>query len=157
MNEYTISDVSKDLGIPSSTLRYYEEIGILKGVSRNASGKRVYKREHIDRLNAIKCFKGAGMTMSEIVAFFKYEDTGYEAIDNMMELLKDREIKVREQFRLLMASYAHLLRKIDYYGDIEKFAKSGCKGKAPAWEDYLGDYDSKARKMIMEARTYEQE
>ena len=109
MNEYTISDVSKDLGIPSSTLRYYEEIGILKGVLRNASGKRVYKREHIDRLNAIKCFKGAGMTMSDIVAFFKYEDTGYDAIDNMMELLKDREIKVREQFRLLMASYAHLL------------------------------------------------
>jgi len=35
MKTYSIKEVSKLLGLPSSTLRYYEELGILSNVQKN--------------------------------------------------------------------------------------------------------------------------
>ena len=42
MDTYTIKEVSEMFHLPSSTLRYYEDLGILTNVGRSKSGQRVY-------------------------------------------------------------------------------------------------------------------
>ena len=42
MDTYTIKEVSEMFHLPSSTLRYYEDLGILTNVRRSKSGQRVY-------------------------------------------------------------------------------------------------------------------
>lgn len=42
MDTYTIKEVSEMFHLPSSTLRYYEDLGILTNVERSKSGQRVY-------------------------------------------------------------------------------------------------------------------
>ena len=42
MEEYTVKQLADMAGISSRTLRYYDEIGILKPARINASGYRVY-------------------------------------------------------------------------------------------------------------------
>ncbi|WP_039791403.1 MerR family DNA-binding transcriptional regulator, partial [Paenibacillus riograndensis] len=37
---YSISEIEKITGLPASTLRYYEQEGILPSVNRNARGRR---------------------------------------------------------------------------------------------------------------------
>ena len=56
---YSISDLSKKFDLPASTIRYYEKIGLLENVEHANSYRRVYNDSHIDRLNAIECFKKA--------------------------------------------------------------------------------------------------
>ena len=41
MKTYTIKEVSELFNIPNSTIRYYEEIGILTKVERNSVGKKI--------------------------------------------------------------------------------------------------------------------
>ena len=45
--QYSIREVSAKFNLPASTLRYYEEVGILTDIPRNSSGKRIYLEKHI--------------------------------------------------------------------------------------------------------------
>lgn len=48
--EYTISQLAKLAGISTRTLRYYDEINLLKPKRINSSGYRIYGQEEVDRL-----------------------------------------------------------------------------------------------------------
>ena len=50
MAAYTIKQVSQMFGLPASTLRYYEEIGLLPVVEKTKAKQRIYTEEHINRL-----------------------------------------------------------------------------------------------------------
>ena len=50
---YTIREMSERFGLPASTLRYYEEIGLLTDVIHTESKKRIYTQQHIDCMVAI--------------------------------------------------------------------------------------------------------
>ena len=52
MQTYTIREISRLFSLPLSTLRYYEEEGLLTNVQKSASGQRIYTQEHIDLLQA---------------------------------------------------------------------------------------------------------
>ena len=50
---YTIREMSERFGLPASTLRYYEEIGLLTDVIHTESKKRIYTQQHIDCMTAL--------------------------------------------------------------------------------------------------------
>ncbi len=132
--KYSIADVAKKFEINSSTLRYYEEMGLIKDVKRNSSGYREYTNDHIGKLEAIGCFKRAGMSISEIQSFFKYEDDIDDNIDDMIALLENRREKMLDDFKELFDAYSHILRKLDYYGEMDMAVKE--KRDKPKWSDY---------------------
>lgn len=68
--QYSIREVSAKFNLPASTLRYYEEVGILTDIPRNSSGKRIYLEKHINRLKIICCFKNTGMSIAQLQEFF---------------------------------------------------------------------------------------
>lgn len=45
--EYTIQKLSKIAGVTTRTLRYYDEIGILKPARINSSGYRIYGQREV--------------------------------------------------------------------------------------------------------------
>ena len=66
MATYTIREVAQRFHVQTSTLRYYEDQGLLCDVERDDAGRRVYTDSHIGRLEAIACFKHAGMSIDEL-------------------------------------------------------------------------------------------
>ena len=145
---YTIAQLSEKFDVNASTLRYYEEIGILSNVERTESGHRVYSEDHVGKLEAINCFKKAGMSISEIKDFFEYEKDEAMFIDDMMALLRNRSRTMLEEFYERYESYEHILKKLDYYGHIEKALKSG--KQLPRWDKYdKKDYHQKALDAIL--------
>lgn len=60
-----IGDVSERTGIPASTIRYYERIGVLPEPER-ANGQRVYEAQVLEYLRAISIAKELGFTLEEI-------------------------------------------------------------------------------------------
>ncbi|MEF2074851.1 helix-turn-helix domain-containing protein [Consotaella aegiceratis] len=62
-----IGELSAQAGIPPSTLRYYEDVGLIRSVARHGL-RRQYDPDVLLRLSLIQLGKSAGFTLSEIAA-----------------------------------------------------------------------------------------
>ncbi|WP_439636751.1 helix-turn-helix domain-containing protein [Oceanicaulis sp.] len=69
MPDLDISQVARHTGLPASTLRYYEERGLIRAVGRRGL-KRLFEAEVIERLSLIALGQAAGFTLDEIAAMF---------------------------------------------------------------------------------------
>jgi MerR family redox-sensitive transcriptional activator SoxR len=69
MTEMKISEVARQSGIQPSTLRYYEEIGLLPPPLR-VSGSRRYDESILQRLAVIQTAQQAGFTLAEMRLLF---------------------------------------------------------------------------------------
>lgn len=64
--EYTVQKLSKLAGVSARTLRYYDEIGILKPARINSSGYRIYGEKEVDRLQQILFYRELGVSLESI-------------------------------------------------------------------------------------------
>jgi MerR family redox-sensitive transcriptional activator SoxR len=65
MPELSIGQVAQRAGVATSTLRYYEDIGLL-APSRRISGRRHYDENVFQRLALIQTGQRAGFTLAEV-------------------------------------------------------------------------------------------
>jgi DNA-binding transcriptional MerR regulator len=61
-----IGDFAKLAGTNLRTLRYYEEIGLLRPASRSTGGFRYYRREDLDRLRMVARLQELGLELARI-------------------------------------------------------------------------------------------
>lgn len=66
MDEYSIGQLAKAVGVNIETLRYYERQKLIPIPPRNQSGHRVYPKKILKRLNFIKQAQRLGFTLKEI-------------------------------------------------------------------------------------------
>jgi DNA-binding transcriptional MerR regulator len=64
--EYTVQKLGRLAGISTRTLRYYDEIGILKPARINSSGYRIYGQAEVDRLQQILFYRELGVSLESI-------------------------------------------------------------------------------------------
>jgi DNA-binding transcriptional MerR regulator len=64
--EYTVQKLARIAGISARTLRYYDEIGILKPARINSSGYRIYGQSEVDRLQQILFYRELGVSLGSI-------------------------------------------------------------------------------------------
>lgn len=76
--EYTVHKLSQIAGISERTLRYYDQIGLLKPSKINSSGYRIYGSNEIDLLQQILFYKELGVdleTIKDIITNPKFDAT----------------------------------------------------------------------------------
>ncbi len=129
---YSITDLSKQFNLPASTIRYYEKIGLLENVE-HVNSRRFYNDSHIDRLNAIECFKKALLPLDEIKLFFTYEKDMEANSEKILEMMKTQESKTIESMEALQAGLDHLQKKIRFYTLVSEAVKN--KTPLPSWND----------------------
>lgn len=64
--EYTVQKLGKLAGISTRTLRYYDEIELLKPAKVNSSGYRIYGQKEVERLQQILFYRELGMSLDRI-------------------------------------------------------------------------------------------
>ncbi|MBW2939946.1 helix-turn-helix domain-containing protein [Zhongshania aquimaris] len=64
-----IAEVAKASGLPSSTLRYYEEKGLIQSTGRKGL-RRLFKADVVDRLALISLGRAAGFSLADISDVF---------------------------------------------------------------------------------------
>lgn len=64
--EYTIKKIAELSGISTRTLRYYDEINLLKPTRINSSGYRIYGINEVDRLQQILFYRSLDIKLEEI-------------------------------------------------------------------------------------------
>ncbi len=129
---YSITDISKQFNLPASTIRYYEKIGLLENVE-HVNSRRFYNDSHIDRLNAIECFKKALLPLDEIKLFFAYEKDMETNSEMILDMMKTQESKTIESMEALQAGLDHLQKKIRFYTLVSEAVKN--KTPLPSWND----------------------
>lgn len=97
--EYTILKLAKIAKISTRTLRYYDEIGILKPKRINSSGYRIYGSEEVDRLQQILFYRQFALELTEIKDILNITEF------NKINALRDHKKKLyekREQIDILI-------------------------------------------------------
>lgn len=69
-NGLKIGDLASMFGLTARTIRYYEELGLLKSNDRTEGIHRRYPEKNIVYLNRIKYLKDYGLSLGEIKEFF---------------------------------------------------------------------------------------
>lgn len=69
MSELDINEVARRSGVPASTLRFYEEKGLITSVGRRGL-RRLFRDEVLERLALIALGRSAGFSLDEIALMF---------------------------------------------------------------------------------------
>lgn len=69
MKDLDIAEVARRSGVPASTLRYYEEKGLIASVGRRGL-RRLFERNVLERLALIALGRAAGFSLDEIARMF---------------------------------------------------------------------------------------
>lgn len=125
--EYTIQKIAKLAGVSTRTLRYYDEIGILKPARVNSSGYRIYGEKEIDRLQQILFYRELDLDLSEIKKIVASPDFNeIEALRHHREKLLERSKQLETLITNVNKTISHKERKV-IMSDKEKF--EGFKSK----------------------------
>ncbi len=119
--EYTIQKLAALAGITTRTLRYYDEIEILKPARINSSGYRIYGKTEVDRLQQIMLYREMGVNLDMIRDIIMGKT--FDEVDALTSHL-DNLLTQREQINRLIDN---VQKTIDYkkgitqMNDKEKF------------------------------------
>lgn len=110
-----IAEVSEKFDINSTTLRYYEKIGLMDPVEKDASGHRNYQEKDLRRINFIKCMRTAGMSIENIKKYVDLFHEGEDTISARKELLVQQHTELKAQMAELQKAIDYLETKIANY------------------------------------------
>ena len=101
-----VREMAERVHLSEDTLRYYEKIGLLAHVPRDASGHRVYGSTEIKEIEQIMYLKAGGLSLTDIRQYLELTQSGKEGKE--------------QQHILLLATQKTLLRKMK---DLEQALK----------------------------------
>ena len=99
--EYTIQKLAAIAGISTRTLRYYDEIGILKPARINSSGYRIYGPFEVDRLQQILFYRELGVSLDQIKSIIT--DSSFDGANALREH-RQKLLEKRKQLDVLIAN-----------------------------------------------------
>jgi MerR family transcriptional regulator, copper efflux regulator len=112
MTVLTIQDVSRRSGLSEPTLRYYEVVGLIGPIDRDASsGHRRYREEDLDTLQALACLRAMGMGIEDMRTYQANRARGRAAAAEQRDLLLRHAGRIEAEIETLHAHLDYLREK----------------------------------------------
>ena len=90
----SIGELSGRTGVPASTLRYYDDLGLVRPAAR-AAGRRRYAASAVRDVGVILFFREIGFSLAEIGRFMAGERQGRrEMIDHKLAELTEQQHRI---------------------------------------------------------------
>lgn len=119
--EYTVQKLAQLAGISTRTLRYYDEIGLLKPARTNSSGYRIYGSTEVDQLQQILFYRELGVNLDSIKEIMTSPTfDGSQALRDHREKLLEKRAQLDALINNVDKSIKQTERKISMT-DKEKF------------------------------------
>lgn len=96
-----IGDVAKRTGVPTPTIRYYEDIGLLPAPARSGAGYRHYDASTVEELLFIRKAQALGFSLDEISQILQLSRSGKEPCAHVLTLAHQHLAAVDERIRQL--------------------------------------------------------
>jgi MerR family copper efflux transcriptional regulator len=132
MTAFTIQDVSRRSGLSEPTLRYYEEVGLIGPIDRDASsGHRRYRDEDLDTLQALACLRAMGMGIEDMRTYQANRARGRAAAAEQRDLLLRHAERIEAEIETLHTHLDYLREKAALW---EARDRGDADAEAEAWK-----------------------
>jgi MerR family copper efflux transcriptional regulator len=112
MPALTIQDVSRRSGLSEPTLRYYEEVGLVGPVARDASsGHRRYSEGDLDDLQVLACLRAMGVGIGDMRTYQANRRLGHGAAAEQRDILERHANRVEAEIATLRIHLEYLREK----------------------------------------------
>jgi DNA-binding transcriptional MerR regulator len=124
--ELTIAAVVARCGLPESTLRYWERIGLTPPVARDpSSGHRRYREEDVVRLETLANLRAVGLSLEDMRAYLGGAAKGDAAAGEQRALFEAHARRLAREVAALELRRTYLELKVRYWaarevGDLDK-------------------------------------
>ena len=119
-----IGVVAKESGVPIKTIRYYEELGLLKAAARTEGRFRLFESDVLSRLNFIKRAQSLGLSLLEIKDFLAVHDRGDLPCDRIEAKLQAKVIQLDRQITELTIFKQELQALLSGWGEVPPHLES---------------------------------
>ena len=115
---YKISEISSITGLSIPTLRYYEDLGLLKP-ARNDNNYRVFTDKDLRWIEFISRAKATGMPLAKIIEYSKLREQGDETVKERISILEQQEQILHAQQQEIQTHIDFLQNKKRYYAQLQ--------------------------------------
>ncbi|SOD74850.1 DNA-binding transcriptional MerR regulator [Jatrophihabitans sp. GAS493] len=121
MPDLTISAAAARSGLPESTLRYWERIGLLRPVQREeSSGHRRYSPEEVTLLETLANLRAVGLSIEDMRVYLAQHHRGDEAAAEQRALFQAHAQKLESELAALQLRQTYLALKVRYWDARER-------------------------------------
>ena len=101
MSEITIGLLAKESGVRTDTIRYYEQLGLVKPEGRSEAGYRLYGPESILLVQFIRRAKDLGFKLAEIKTLLTLKASQTATCKDMLERTDHKLAEAKENIKQL--------------------------------------------------------
>ncbi|MGQ4647772.1 MerR family DNA-binding protein [Lyngbya aestuarii] len=96
-------------GVPIKTIRYYEELGIIKSSGRTEGGFRLFSPDVVSRLSFIKRSQNLGFSLQQIGEILRIHDHGELPCDEVRQKIQAKVLDINARIQQLKELKSELL------------------------------------------------
>lgn len=130
MSDITIGRLAKQTGLRADTIRYYEQLGLIKPDGRSAAGYRLYGTESIRLLKFIRRAKGLGFKLGEVKTLLTLRASQTATCEDMLDRTNHKLKEAKDNIKYLS----------NIHRALEKLARECPGGDMPLSECPILDY-----------------
>ncbi len=108
-----IGELASRSGVSTKTIRYYEEIGLVRPPPRSSAGYRDYDSSALDRMAFVRAAQAVGLTLGEIRSILALRDGGHPPCGHVLDLLRARSADLDRRIAELRTLRGELHRLVE--------------------------------------------
>ncbi|MBR3317388.1 MAG: MerR family transcriptional regulator [Atopobiaceae bacterium] len=112
---YTIGDAAAKLGMPASTIRFYEKNGLIPNQQRSSDGRRLFDEDDLEWMRFVERLKVSGMPIKEIREYIRLYMEGDSTIEERRRIVYERREAIEKQLEELQLARDFIEYKCWYY------------------------------------------
>lgn len=120
--QFTIQQVCDETGLTAHTLRYYERIGLISGVARDAGGRRRYTRADMDWLRFLMRLRDTGMPIADMLHYAELRRQGEATHTERGELMATHLAHLEQRIAHLQELAGYVAAKVQWYRDTARIS-----------------------------------
>jgi len=97
--QYTISQLAKSAGIPTTTMRYYDRIGLVEPEHRSDGNYRLYGEASLRKVKFIRRAQSIGFTLDDVKALLAAPESTAASCREVQSLIEERIAEVGQRLR----------------------------------------------------------
>ena len=110
MSTMMIGELARQTGTKVNTIRFYEEIGLMREAARTSSGRRTYDRSDLNRLRFIRRSRRLGFSTDEIRSLLTLGDQPDRECMAVTAIAQHHLVDVNEKISQLLVLREELSR-----------------------------------------------
>ena len=118
--QYTISQLAHAADIPTTTVRYYERVGLVDPEDRSAGNYRLYSEESLRKLKFIRAAQAIGFTLDDVKALLSTPNNTAASCREVQSLIENRLAEVDQRLKDLRHVQRVLKASLEKCKDTER-------------------------------------